>query len=191
MPYNYLVWTFTAQKGKEYVAKIGATKNTIQERMKAYKNGILITCCYVNKPFQIEKELKEKFKKKFIQRLDYGIEYFEGEFELMLSVFDNLVHEYKTVPKINIQDCKNVSIKEYKDEDVIIQYIKDTIDITNNNNDYVLSSDLYLLCDEYVNKNGKKCIKKLFNKHTGIKYQERNIGPKRQAGWIGVKIRTK
>ena len=87
MPYCYLLQTRETIRANQKVYKIGRTYD-INRRISEYPSGsVLIICIYVDNDIQIEKNLKNKFNDIFINRTDYGTEYFEGNVRKMISIF--------------------------------------------------------------------------------------------------------
>ena len=75
------------------IYKIGRTGRDILKRINDYPKGsYLITHCTLPISCNAEKLLINIFKSKFIQRKDYGNEYFEGNITDMLSEFTALTH---------------------------------------------------------------------------------------------------
>lgn len=77
----YFIKPSKSIKNNEKVYKIGMTKRALHERLRQYNNMNSIKIYHtiiVSNVATKEKMLKILFKKHFKQRLDYGIEYFEG-----------------------------------------------------------------------------------------------------------------
>lgn len=76
--YLYLIITRESIRLKESVLKFGCSKN-VHKRFKQYSKGSqLLFSLYVNDYEKKEKEILKELCKQFIQRKDYGSEYFEG-----------------------------------------------------------------------------------------------------------------
>ena len=112
-------------KTKEPIFKIGCSKQENDKRIKQYPKGsqlllqiIVLDCVY------IETKIKNMFKEKYIQRLDIGIEYFEGsplcmrnDFFSIINTFDNLSNEDikdKTYDRIINKNQEMINEKEEK-----------------------------------------------------------------------------
>ena len=84
--YIYLLQEREFTKTYESIYKIGKTHQKNLIRYKKYPKGslllyqIMCTDCDA-----IERILLEKFKQKYIQRLDIGLEYFEGSYKQMID----------------------------------------------------------------------------------------------------------
>jgi hypothetical protein len=73
--------------------KIGCSHSETINRIISYKKGSrVLYSSIVNKPFKLEKIIKEKFKNNF--KLIAGKEFFEGNEILMLKLFKELVDNY-------------------------------------------------------------------------------------------------
>jgi len=96
----------------ESVYKIGRTDKTIKERLRKYPKGSeYITSNSVVDSKSIEKCLINFFKINFIQKIDYGVEYFEGDVNKMIELFEDIVENY---PIYEIQYAKII-----KDQNII------------------------------------------------------------------------
>ena len=79
----------------ENTYKIGKTSRDLNSRMSGYPKGSEV-CLFVNvKNYDvIEKIMIKKFKKKFVQKKEYGTEYFNGNPELMKNVINKIIEKY-------------------------------------------------------------------------------------------------
>lgn len=78
------------------VYKVGRTMQ-ILSRMNSYpKSSLLKQSCMVTKPVLAEKLILQIFAKRFIRRQDVGSEYFEGKFDCMAFIFNEIVQEMNT-----------------------------------------------------------------------------------------------
>jgi hypothetical protein len=74
------------------IYKIGRS-HILDNRMKQYPKGSKIICMInCENSILCEKELIKLFKEKFIQRLEYGTEYFEGNKFKMIKELSNLIN---------------------------------------------------------------------------------------------------
>ena len=96
--YIYLLQERAFIKTKENIYKLGKTKQENLKRIQNYPNGtkliIQLECenCDIN-----EKNLIIIFKQKFMQRIDIGTEYFEGDKYEMISIIYNVVMDYNKI----------------------------------------------------------------------------------------------
>jgi len=96
--YIYLLQEREFIKTKENIYKLGKTKQENLKRIQNYPNGtkliIQLECenCDIN-----EKNLIIIFKQKFMQRIDIGTEYFEGDKYEMISIIYNVVMDYNKI----------------------------------------------------------------------------------------------
>lgn len=96
-------------KTKEPIFKIGCSKQENDKRIKSYPKGSklvlqirVLDCVY------IETHIKIFFKEKYKQRIDIGIEYFEGDCISMKKDILNIIDKYDT---LSITDILNISEK--------------------------------------------------------------------------------
>jgi hypothetical protein len=127
----YLILTKEAMDSNENVYKIGRTlqKNPYL-RLDSYKNGyeiIHITQCI--DAILMEKECLEKFKTCYIQRKDYGNEYFEGDRNEMEKMIQTIKTKYNiplktesTTPIIQETEKKEVMIIKKKNKSYTCDY---------------------------------------------------------------------
>ena len=94
--YIYIIYMKHFKKNNENIYKIGKT-TSFKSRMSKYPRGShieLVYPCPVNLD-EAEKELIDIFMKKFVQRRDHGIEYFQGKLVDMVRevniYFNNLI----------------------------------------------------------------------------------------------------
>ena len=74
------------------IYKIGRS-NILDNRMKQYPKGSKIICMInCENSILCEKELIKLFKEKFVQKLEYGTEYFEGDKRLMIKEIFNFIN---------------------------------------------------------------------------------------------------
>ena len=144
--YIYLLQEREFIKTKENIYKLGKTKQENLKRIQNYPNGtklnIQLECenCDIN-----EKNLIIIFKQKFIQRIDIGTEYFEGDKYEMISIIYTVVMDYnkivetdnkivKTDNKIVKTDNKIVKTdnKRVKNDNKIVKTEKKRVKTKNN-----------------------------------------------------------
>lgn len=93
--YVYIVHLREFMNKKEYTYKIGRTKQEMIDRMKGYPKGSkIIKFEPVKNVKEIEKELIKNFKEEYIQRSEYGNEYFSGEINNMIKKFREIINKY-------------------------------------------------------------------------------------------------
>lgn len=84
--YIYLIQERTAVAINKPIYKIGRTSQLNFERFKSYGKGYKILLHVVcDNCIDIETKLINSFKYKYIHRNDYGNEYFEGDYKLMIK----------------------------------------------------------------------------------------------------------
>ena len=83
---------------KLLIYKIGRSHN-VGSRIKQYPTGSNVICALpCNESIICEQLLLDIFKTKFIHRPNYGKEYFEGDYELMVqTIFDTLFTNKTTI----------------------------------------------------------------------------------------------
>jgi hypothetical protein len=108
--YVYLLIEREFIKSGENVYKIGLTKQKELMRFSQYPKGsdlLLHSMC--NNCRVTEKEIMKQFKQHFIQRNDYGTEYFEGNYKHMVYLIHTIIaNEYKN-DFINISKENNIN----------------------------------------------------------------------------------
>lgn len=93
--YNYIIQTRESIQLNENVFKIGQTK-CMMDRMRHYPRGSKIIHFRDSKnDVESERMLKSEFKHLFVQRRDYGTEYFEGELSDIKIEFDKILDQYQ------------------------------------------------------------------------------------------------
>ncbi len=120
--YVYLLKEREFIKTKEEIYTIGRTEQINLQRFKQYpKNSMLLLQVTCTDCKNFEKMIIKLFKKKYNQRRDIGIEYFEGNFKEMIK--DIMVMSIQDIDDITIgTDIKNednidlrIGINNYKD----------------------------------------------------------------------------
>jgi regulator of RNase E activity RraB len=122
-------------KSKENIIKIGKTKQHGLSRFNSYPNGsqlllhIICSDCDL-----IERILIEKFKIKYLQQLNIGIEYFQGDPIFIIQdilyevdLFDNKKKEKIMYPEKKI-NFKDYSYKEDEETNISSSFIKKNIE---------------------------------------------------------------
>lgn len=80
---------------KENVYKIGRTKQKPHQRFNGYPKGsIPIYTKSVYDCLKIENIILSIFKKRYIQKLEYGTEYFEGDHNDMINQINEIIIKY-------------------------------------------------------------------------------------------------
>lgn len=81
----------------ESTVKIGKTGRTPEKRLKEYPNGSkLLGSVPVGDCNIAEKALICVFKSKFVQKTEYGVEYFNGNMDDMLGTFYDISNTFRT-----------------------------------------------------------------------------------------------
>jgi hypothetical protein len=119
--YIYLLHEREFIRMNEPVYKIGKTKQDNHSRFFQYPKGsILLLQIICNDCGNNEKEIKKLFKDKYKQRKDYGNEYFEGDYNTMITDIFNITIKNN---KITIEPAK----KEIKENPVIVDDVNNLI----------------------------------------------------------------
>lgn len=93
--YIYLLQEREFIKTNENIFKIGMTKRENTKRFNQYPKGsILLFQVICQNAHLVEKEIIKEYKTKFIQRNDIGNEYFQGNFEDMISLMYSIRNKY-------------------------------------------------------------------------------------------------
>jgi len=112
--YIYLILLREFLTQKKSIYKIGKTKQVNATRFNNYPKGselqFQIKC---NDCDNFEKKLIDKFKKEFIQKKEYGNEYFEGDCNKMINIIFNSKNITKNIitNKYKCKLCK----KDFRD----------------------------------------------------------------------------
>lgn len=109
--YIYLLQEREFIKTKENVYKVGMTKKENHERFNQYPKGsILLFQVICNNCKNMEKVVVKNFKESFIQRKDYGNEYFEGDYKRMIDII------YLTIKNENDECMVEETLEEEVEE---------------------------------------------------------------------------
>ena len=101
--YIYLLQEREFIKTNENIYKIGKTKQKNNDRLKQYPKGsILLFQMICNSCDTSEKELIEKFKKKYKHREDIGSEYFEGDYNDMINIIYTNISSLNEIKKAEL-----------------------------------------------------------------------------------------
>ncbi len=110
--YIYLLQEREFIKTKENIYKIGKTTQPNHERLKQYPKGSSLLLQSVCSDCNIiEKELINEFKHKFKQRLDIGIEYFEGNYIDMIRVINTGIDNHNNHRCLSLLQLKEENDK--------------------------------------------------------------------------------
>ena len=93
--YIYLIKEREFVNNNQNIYKIGKTKQENNKRFKNYPNGSILlfhTMCIDCDTF--EKKLIDIFNKKFNNKRDIGLEYFEGDYREMIRIILNILLNY-------------------------------------------------------------------------------------------------
>jgi hypothetical protein len=144
--YIYLLQEREFIKTKENVYKIGMTKKENCKRFNQYPKGsILLFQIICNNCKNIETQIIELFKEKYIQRRDIGSEYFEGSYKNMIE----FMYQY-----VKNEDIAEEIIEKQKSEfDSFLLYFNEKYIITESKHDFILSSDLKINYNIWCNDN--------------------------------------
>jgi hypothetical protein len=114
----YIVQTRESIRMNENVYKIGRTAQLYTKRFTSYpKNSDLKIQMSVTNSKDVEYKIKEKFKQKFNQRKDMGIEYFEGPYHDLLAEFMHIVNSCDTKNNITLDFGKENLKLLFEDKD--------------------------------------------------------------------------
>ena len=206
--YIYLLIEREFIKTHEPIYKIGETERDPNKRFIAYpKDSIVLFCIMVNRCLKTEKNLIKEFKLQFKQRLDIGLEYFEGSSTKMINTIidyiinNDLIYNSLNDDTYSINDCvEGVKVTNNKKEGLsftdvysknenIKSFLLEKIEKTKNNNDFLTVKQLY---EHYNDWDPKSSIGKIeFGKQIeNIFGPKKDVGPKygRRKGWSGIKI---
>lgn len=134
--YVYLLQEREFIRLEEATYKIGRTKDP-DRRHKAYpKDSELLMLCQVPDCQSAEKQIKEAFSEKFTQRREYGVEYFNGNVELMMSLMSSIVYPVerpfgnlfrrKPLPQRPFKSTKSIEHGESSAKESVLVKLKKT-----------------------------------------------------------------
>ena len=113
--YIYLILTREHLLLGENIYKIGKTTQEWDKRLKQYaKDSVLLLQTICNNCDNIEKIIKCEFKKKYKQRIDKGLEYFEGSYEEMILDIIRIKEKNDRLTLREIEEKKKEEIENKK-----------------------------------------------------------------------------
>lgn len=143
--YIYLLQTREFVNTKEPIYKVGRTSKPNLIRFNQYPNGsILLFQMICNSCKNMEKLVIDKFRDRFIQKRELGLEYFQGDYNLMIDIIyltlienrnnniANVINNRDDNIRININE---VQVNDTNNIDIIHQSIDSTL-INNNSINY-------------------------------------------------------
>jgi hypothetical protein len=154
MGYIYLIYTFDCLNAGVNIYKIGRTNRHYNNRISEYKNGSITYLIINTSDCKLaEKILLKIFKAKYIQRLDHGNEYFEGNvYDMVKDIFDYMNQyniKYDEIKQPISQNKIEISVKKQKSNlNDIILYETIDIDLLNN----LINSDILQNINDKKNK---------------------------------------
>lgn len=136
--YIYLLKEREFINSGEDVYKIGKTTHVNDRRFRNYpKNSILLFQSICSDCSSIEKNIISKFCVEFKQRKDIGIEYFEGNFMLMINCLMDIIKEDCNDIKCFIPVNK-ISNSSFVSNEIVVKIV-----------DYLRSKYTFLKIEEY------------------------------------------
>ena len=115
----YLLITREFYNARQNVYKIGRSSN-IQSRFKTYPNGSITLIVRPCKDcVESEKVIMREFKERFVQRVDIGSEYFEGDVVEMIETFNSLVPLYVREKPQERDDGPNYLVDDFLDKCIV------------------------------------------------------------------------
>ena len=101
--YVYLIQEREFKRLAEPTYKIGRTRMHPDRRLGCYpKDSEVMLLCDVENCKRAEAELKKKFGKLFKPRREYGVEYYEGNVELMKIIMMNTIYQGALSPRLTL-----------------------------------------------------------------------------------------
>jgi len=105
--YFYLILLRSMVDDGELIFKLGRTWD-IFGRFKSYPKGsILLYLCRVKDGYYVEYEMIKIFKKKFKQKREYGLEFFDGNINKMIECTNNVIEHMNQKIDSNFADVRN------------------------------------------------------------------------------------
>ena len=153
----YFIHTRELISSKEPIYKLGRSNN-LECRVRNYPKGsnVLFTMNCKNS-IKCEKHLIKLFKEKFIQKKDYGTEYFEGDKDEMINEIYNYLYICNTNEKANLTDTVIETVTE-----TIAETIAETVtyNVADNIVDNYIKIANLISIDKNINKTVDKAIVK-------------------------------
>ncbi|ARF08562.1 hypothetical protein Catovirus_1_612 [Catovirus CTV1] len=112
MHYIYVIQPRSSIEGNLSVYKVGITSRDIKDRLSEYEKGSVLKMTIEVTDREVESELMLHLSKKFINRKDYGREYFEGPIKQILQEVFSFCVDY------SYADAKNTIDAEIKDPNI-------------------------------------------------------------------------
>ena len=161
--YIYIIHTreFAEKSEDGNIYKIGKTTKENYIRFKNYPNGsILLYQRICSNCHTIENYIKKEFKKKFVQRRNYGTEYFQGNLQNMIKTVNQILDNEKEI----IEECEEKQNKEEEEE----EEDEKEEDEKEEDEEELRSIRLIETCEEYLKVSGLDFI--ITNRRTGKGY---------------------
>ena len=109
--YVYMIHTREFKNSNQDIYKIGRTSQLNLKRVNSYPKGSKLHCqLRVANSYVVEKQIMHNFKKIFVQKLEIGLEYFEGNYLEMEDKFIDIVRACKNNIEMEIIDDPPVEI---------------------------------------------------------------------------------
>lgn len=138
--YVYIIKTREFVRSGENIFKIGKTTQNNDTRFKQYPKGsVLMYQTICENCHECEKKIIDKFKNKFIQRREFGNEYFEGNLKMMIITICDIIlckNELNPICEIHKQEVEinnyknNLKNCEDKFEQITNEYIEEKYRLT-------------------------------------------------------------
>jgi len=161
MEYIYILKEREFIKTNEDIYKIGKTRQDNLGRFNNYPNGSSLYLQYFcNNSDFIELRIIDSFKENFIQRLDIGREYFEGNIDEMMNNIYHIRNQYSKLSKDEIDSIEINRINNMKNEALKKKMLRDEIRLKN----LIIVENLKKKIEEY-----KKKEEEIINNHHVVK----------------------
>ena len=140
----------------------------------SFENSYVILTIQCNDSVQCEKNLINIFKQKFIQKTEYGLEYFEGNMDKMINIIENTIKENDIVDNV----CNTMSDKLIEElvnnliDDEVNNVVDNLIDnLINNFSNNFISAEVDNVNNVIETVNYSKMSQHICNKcHKDLKY---------------------
>jgi len=161
MEYIYILKEREFIKTNEDIYKIGKTRQDNLGRFNNYPNGSSLYLQYFcNNSDFIELRIIDSFKENFIQRLDIGREYFEGNIDEMMDKIYHIRNQYSNLSKEEIDSIETNRINNMKNEALKKKVLREEIRLKNQ----IMVENLKKTINEH-----KKKEEEIINKHYLVK----------------------
>ena len=181
----YIIHVREFINSKQDIYKIGRTSQAHTKRANSYPKGSCLEFqIRVEDSRDVEKQIIRCFKESFVQRLDIGMEYFEGNYIKMRQAMIKIVETYEGVYVESDDAVMGTVINDLRDEvlkmDIQIKILKSKLNVQDEikeaNDDDIQETDCTNAEKNISNRFCSTC-QKTFNNKTNFTYHMNRLNP--------------